>query len=162
MRTRTLVFALIAGSTLAGCGGMQGGAVIMNSGLIPTTCDNSQRCVIPVSVTACVVSIPGDFQDVSIKSKNVSIIWELTAPAVKSGYRFASRDGVVLKSSTPDNGHWYTGKQFSGQGTIAHGTGFMWIDKNSDWDAYLYTINVIDTANGDRACTPLDPRVINN
>ena len=162
MRTKTLVLVLIAASTLAGCVGMQGGMAIQNLSLTPTTCDNTQRCVIPVSVAACTVTIPSDFQDVSIKSKNVSIIWELAAPAVKSGYRFANSDGVVLKPSTPDNGHWYTGKQFSAQGPIAHATAFMWIDKNSDSDAYLYTINIIDTANGDRRCPPLDPRVVNN
>ena len=153
MRTTAFIGAVIASAAMMGCGGMQ-----IQGGPAPTsTCENTALCEISVSVSGCTVKIPPDKQVIAMKGNYVAIIWQLDTDAVKDKFQF---DNVVLKSNTPDNGHWYTGKQFSGQKAINNKTGFFWIDRNSDYSYYEYTIDLLDTVNN-RHCK-LDPMFANN
>lgn len=159
MRTTIVSFAIAVIALFAGC------ASVKVADLPPgtfTSCDNHVGCLIPVSVVGCNVTIPADKQAVVMNGNFVAILWQLDPDAVQNKYRFDSSAGVILKDSTPDTGHWYTGKQFSGQMPIAQGISYFWIDRNSDWNEYRYTINIVDGNNGNKACKPLDPKVVNN
>ena len=154
MRTRTLLFAALASAAMMGCGtmGIQGG-----SAPPPTsTCKNSEVCQIVVSVSGCTVTIPADKKVIEMKGRNVVIIWKLDDAAVKAKFEFDNSAGVVLKSSTPDPDN----KQFFGQMAINNKTGYIWIDRNSDYKVYEYGIDLIDTVNN-RHCK-LDPLFYNN
>ena len=151
MRTRTLLLAALASAAMIGCGGMG----IMGNPPPPTsTCENTAVCQIVVSVSGCTVTIPPDKQIIEMKGRNVVIMWSLDDAAVKAKFEFDKDAGIVLKSITPDHG------QFFGQTAINNRTGYLWVDRNSDWRRYEYTIDLIDTASN-RHCK-LDPIFANN
>jgi hypothetical protein len=152
MRTTTLLFAALASAALMGCVGM----LAQGDNPAPTsTCKNNAVCRIEVSVSGCTVKIPADKQVIEMKGRNVVIIWKLDDQAVKDKFEFDKNAGVVLKSITPD-----PDQQFFGQMAINNNTGYLWIDRNSDWKYYQYTIDLYDTANN-RHCK-LDPMFANN
>jgi len=151
MRTKTLLLAALASAAMIGCGGMG----VKGGPAATATCKNNEVCQIVVSVSGCTVTIPPDKQVIEMKGRNVVIIWKLDDAAVRAKFEFDKDAGIVLKSSTPD-----PGQQFFGQMAINNKTGYLWIDKNSDYNRYEYTIDLVDTANN-RHCK-LDPQFLNN
>ena len=152
MRANAWLYAVIAGASLTGCQSM------MFSQQIPptaTTCENTKVCFIPVSVVGCAVSIPPEKVDVVAKGNYVAIFWHLTLPSIAQKYAFDPNKGVALKAPDPSG-------QFTVQQPVFNNLVYIWVDKNTNWQTYGYSINIIDTGNGNRPCPPLDPQVINN
>lgn len=150
MRAIALLSAVIAGTSLMGCQSMMFAQKIP---LTATTCNSTNVCIIPVTVAGCTVTIPPDLADVVAKGNYVAILWHLTLPSIAQKYTFDPNKGVVLKAPDPSG-------QFTVQQPVFNNMGYLWVDRNSNWQTYDYTINIVDANN--RPCPPLDPRIWNN
>jgi hypothetical protein len=79
--------------------------------------------------------------------------WDLDERAVAAKFRFDGGNGVVLKTRDPDG-------QISDAGPVGGGMRYQPRDKNTNYYAYEYGINVIQKGTANR-CMP-DPKFYNN
>jgi hypothetical protein len=164
MRTTGVFFGIILATVLAGCVGTQTMNAGGTGGAAPLTgfeCNFAVDCVVYVHVTdtnPCVISV--DKPEIVMKGSATwtgvkhLIRWELDESSDDAKFRFASTNGVVLK--TPDQ-HG----QFSEQGPQGGGKQYHWRNKNTNYATYGYDINVFKKTNPAVNCR-LDPRIINN
>jgi hypothetical protein len=160
MRTIGLLIGIVAVAALAGCGNN----VIRPPGfIVPSSayqCTLDVDCVVYVSVTSttpCVITV--DKPEIEIKGSSRwtgirhLIHWDLDERAVDAKFRFDGGNGVVLKRPDPDD-------QISEAGPVGGGIRYQLRDKNTNYYAYDYGINVVQKGTSNR-CS-LDPKFYNN
>jgi hypothetical protein len=160
MRISGLLCGVVAAAALAGCGN---NTIRPSDYRVPASafqCTLDVDCVVYVSVrdtTPCVVTV--DKPEIEIKGSSTwsgvrhLIHWDLDERAVEAKYRFDGGNGVALKTRDPDD-------QISEAGPVGGGLRYQLRDKNTNYYAYEYGINVIQKGTSNRCM--LDPKFYNN
>jgi hypothetical protein len=87
-----------------------------------------------------------------MSGKPIVILWYLTPASILQKYAFDKTKGVVLKVDDP-------AAQFPTQEPLFNDHGYLWVNRNTNFKIYDYSINIVDS--GGRACPPLDPKIYN-
>jgi len=147
MRFRSVVCAGVASAAMMGCM-----TVTKFDPKASTSCTDRNVCAVPVTVANCAISIPPDKASLVMSGKPIVILWYLTPASILQKYTFNTANGVALKVDDP-------AAQFPTQEAVFNDHAYLWVNRNTNFKVYDYSINVVDS--GGRACPPLDPKIYN-
>ena len=137
MSKKLWLCAPLVSSGLLACGSM----------LEPRSVGCTGVCKVDVTVIDCMVSVNPYTLTVPLPRERTKIHWDI----VSDDYIFAT-NGIVI--TNPDG-------EFDTDDLSQNGKKFKWDDKHTKAGTYKYSVNVVKTGVGPRACPTYDPLIAN-